>query len=134
MSAQVSGQPAITGFLLASYTTKEYALSHGAPYPNDWLNRVKRRDLRLFVIACGGLVGSPHYAMVEMGALSHLVIGGILATAWRSPQMDPDVSPPLVAHCTYLADRGVRMVSYDTMIPRWANKSSTSRKLMQYLW
>ena len=84
---------AITGFLLASYTTKEYALSHGAPYPNDWLNRVKRRDLRLFVIACGGLVGSPYYAMVAMGALSHLVIGGILATGWRSPQTNPDVSP-----------------------------------------
>ena len=89
----LGGMAAITGFLLASYTTKEYALSHGAPYPNDWLNRVKRRDLRLFVIACGGLVGYPYYAMVAMGALSHLVIGGILATGWRSPQTDPDVSP-----------------------------------------
>ena len=35
----LGGMAAITGFLLASYTTKEYALSHGAPYPNDWLNR-----------------------------------------------------------------------------------------------
>ena len=89
----LGGMATITGFLLASYTTKEYALSHGAPYPNDWLNRVKRRDLRLFVIACGGLVGYPYYAMVAMGALSHLVIGGILATGWRSPQTNPDVSP-----------------------------------------
>ena len=38
----LGGMAAITGFLLASYATKEYALSHGAPYPNDWLNRVKR--------------------------------------------------------------------------------------------
>ena len=27
-----------------------------------------------------------------------------------------------------------RMVSYDTMMPRSASRSSTSRKLMQYLW
>ena len=89
----LGGMAAITGFLLASYATKEYALSHGAPYPNDWLNRVKRRDLRLFVIACGGLLGYPYYAMVAMGALSHLVIGGILVKGWRSPLTDPDLSP-----------------------------------------
>ena len=88
----IGGMVAITGFLLASYTTKEYALSHGAPYPNNWLNRVKRRDLRLFVIACGGLIGYPYYAMVAMGVLSHLVIMSILATGWQSPQTDPDVS------------------------------------------
>ena len=55
----LGGMAASTGFLLASYATKEYALSHGAPYPNDWLNRLKRRDLRLLVIACGGLSGIP---------------------------------------------------------------------------
>ncbi|MEE8129016.1 MAG: NTP transferase domain-containing protein [Vicinamibacterales bacterium] len=88
----LGGMAASTGFLLASYTTKEYALSHGTAYPNDWLNRLKRRDLRLFVIACGGLIGYPYYAMVAMGALSHLVIMGILATGWRSPQMGPGMS------------------------------------------
>ena len=72
----------------ARLPTKEYALSH----PNNWLNRVKRRDLRLFVIACGGLIGYPYYAMVAMGVLSHLVIMGILATGGQSPQTDPDVS------------------------------------------
>ena len=88
----LGGMAASTGFLLASYATKEYALSHGAPYPNDWLNRLKRRDLRLFVIACGGLIGYPYHAMVAMGALSHLAIGGILATGGRAPQTDPDLS------------------------------------------
>ena len=75
----LGGMAASTGFLLASYATKEYAPSHGAPHPNDRLNSLKRRDLRLFVIACGGLIGYPYHAMVVMGALSHLVIGGILA-------------------------------------------------------
>ena len=88
----LGGMAASTGFLLASYTTKEYALSHGTPYPNDWLNRLKRRDLRLFVIACGGLIVYPYHAMVAMGALSHLVIMGILATGWRLPQMGPGMS------------------------------------------
>ena len=88
----LGGMAASTGFLLASYTTKEYALSHGVPYPNDWLNRVKRRDLRLFVIACGGLIGYPYHAMVAMGALSHLVIMAILAKGWRAPQRGPGMS------------------------------------------
>ena len=83
----LGGMAASTGFLLASYTTKEYALSHGVPYPNDWLNRVKRRDLRLFVIACGGLIGYPYHAMVAMGALSHLVIMAILAKGFLGEQL-----------------------------------------------
>ena len=75
----LGGMAAITGFLLASYTTKEYALSHGAPYPNDWLNRVKRRDLRLFVIACGGLVG--------VSLLRHGRDGGALPSRdWGHPR------------------------------------------------
>ena len=111
----LGGMAASTGFLLASYVTKEYALSHAAPYPNDWLNRLKRRDLRLFVIACGGLIGYPYHAMVAMGALSHLVIGGILARGGRAPQTDPDLSRrsplPAVTPASAHATGGARGIS-----------------------
>ncbi len=69
---------ASTGFLLASYSTKEFALTHRAPYPDDMLARLKRRDLRLFMLFCGGLVGYPYYAIVVMRLLTHGVVVGIL--------------------------------------------------------
>ena len=79
----LGGLAASTGFLLASYSTKEFALTHGVPYPDNVLNRLKRRDLRLLVMCCGGLAGYPFYAMVVMGLLTHGLIVGILVNGWR---------------------------------------------------
>ena len=79
----LGGLAASSGFLLASYSTKEFVLTHGAPYPDDVLNRLKRRDLRLLVIVCGGLVGYPYYAMVVMGLLTHGAVVGVLVNGWR---------------------------------------------------
>jgi hypothetical protein len=76
----LGGLAASTGFLLASYSTKEFALTHGVPYPNIVLNRLKRRDLRLLVICCGGVVGYPYHAMVLMGLFTHALVVGILVT------------------------------------------------------
>ena len=89
------GFSAITGFLLASYSTKEFALRHGAAYPNDWLARLKHRDLRIFVIFCGGLVGYPFHAMVAVGFLTHLLILGIMLRGWTLP--NEDVRPTIAA-------------------------------------
>jgi CDP-L-myo-inositol myo-inositolphosphotransferase len=79
----VGGFIAATGFLLASYVTKEFALRHAHEYPNDVLNRLRRRDLRLFGIFCGALVGHAFAAMVALGVLSHLCAVGILLRGWR---------------------------------------------------
>jgi CDP-L-myo-inositol myo-inositolphosphotransferase len=79
----VGGFVAATGFLLASYVTKEFALRHAREYPNDVLNRLRRRDLRLFGIFCGALVGHEFAAMVGLGVLSHLCAVGILLRGWR---------------------------------------------------
>ena len=79
----LGGLAASTGFLLASYSTKEFALTHGGPYPDDMPARLKRRDLRMFVLFCGGLVGYPYYAMVVMGLVTHGVIVSILINGWR---------------------------------------------------
>ena len=79
----LGGLAASTGFLLASYSTKEFALTHGVPYPNNVLNRLKRRDLRLLVMCCGGVVGYPYHAMVVMGLVTHALVVGILVNGWR---------------------------------------------------
>jgi CDP-L-myo-inositol myo-inositolphosphotransferase len=79
----LGGSLALTGFLFASYVTKEYALRHGREYPNDVLNRLRRRDLRLFGIGCGALLGVAFEAMVVLGLVAHLCAAGMLLRAWR---------------------------------------------------
>jgi CDP-L-myo-inositol myo-inositolphosphotransferase len=79
----IGGVAAATGFILASYVTKEYELRHGRPYPNDILAKLKKRDLRLFTIAVGAVLGSPYLAAVGVGVLSHLCILGILSQGWK---------------------------------------------------
>ena len=74
---------ALAGFILASYTTKEYAIRHEQPYPNDILNRLKRRDLRLLGIGVGAVVGYPFAAVLILGLLSHACVFGILIRGWK---------------------------------------------------
>jgi len=81
--AWLGGMAALAGFILASYTTKEYAIRHEQPYPNDILNRLKRRDLRLLGICVGAVVGYPFAAVLALGLLSHVCVFGILIRGWR---------------------------------------------------
>ncbi len=78
-----AGLVAIMSFLLASYMTKEYELRFGNPYPNNHLNRLKRRDLRVLVIAVGALLAQPFPALLTIGALTHLVVLWIMIDGWR---------------------------------------------------
>jgi len=79
----MGGLLALSGFFMASYVTKEYALRHGKPYPADFLNRIKRRDLRLLGISVGAVFGVAFQAMIVLGVLSHLCVAGILARGWK---------------------------------------------------
>jgi len=81
--AWMGGVLSISGFFMASYVTKEYALRHGKPYPSDFLNRIKRRDLRLLGISVGAVLGVAFQAMVALGVLSHLCVVGILNRGWQ---------------------------------------------------
>ena len=112
----LGGLAASSGFLLASYSTKEFALTHGAPYPDDVLNRLKRRDLRLFVIVCGGLGGYSYYAMVVMGLLTHGVVVGIVVNGWR---LQPGVAGvALVPGRQSFARRRLALAGAGTSSPR----------------
>ena len=105
----LGGFAAIIGFLLASYSTKEFALRHDASYPNDWLARLKHRDLRIFVIFCGGLLGYPFHAMVAVGFLTHILILGILFKGWALPHARPGqvLAASTVVRPTTAAPRGI---------------------------
>jgi len=81
--AWMAGLGSISGFLMASYVTKEFALRHGRAYPSGFLNRIKRRDLRLLGISVGAVLGLAFEAMVALGVLSHLCVVGILIRGWR---------------------------------------------------
>ncbi len=79
----IIGFLAAFGFILASYVTKEFAIRTGEPYPNDVLNRLKRRDLRIFIICLGAVVGRPFEALAIAGALTHLCVMGIFIKGWK---------------------------------------------------
>lgn len=75
----IGGVVAATGFILGSYVTKEFELRYGYTYPNDILTTLKKRDLRLFVISVGAVLGSPYLAVVGVGVMTHLYVLGTLA-------------------------------------------------------
>ncbi|MEE8268271.1 MAG: CDP-alcohol phosphatidyltransferase family protein, partial [Gemmatimonadales bacterium] len=77
------GIVAATGFILASYVTKEFTRHHTLDYPHDLLDRMKHRDLRLLVISAGALVGFPYQALILVGVLSHAAVVGIMLRGWR---------------------------------------------------
>ena len=108
----LGGFTAITGFLLASYATKEFALRSGTSYPNDWLARLKHRDLRVFVIFCGGLIGYPFHAMVGVGVLTHVLIVGILCKGWALQRTLPGwAADSTDVHPAPAAPRGIEAPS-----------------------
>ena len=74
---------ALTGFILASYTKKEYALRYGSEPPSGQLARLSKRDVRLFVLFAGALVNRPFETMILAGAVSHLAVGVHFLTVSR---------------------------------------------------
>jgi CDP-L-myo-inositol myo-inositolphosphotransferase len=74
---------ALTGFILASYTKKEYALRYGSEPPSGRLAKLSKRDVRLFVLFAGALLNRPFEAMILTGAVSHLAVGMHFLTARR---------------------------------------------------
>ncbi|MCH8344512.1 MAG: NTP transferase domain-containing protein [Planctomycetes bacterium] len=79
----IIGFLAAFGFILASYVTKEFGIRTGKPYPNDVLNRLKRRDLRIFIICLGAVVARPFEALMIAGALTHICVIGIFIKGWK---------------------------------------------------
>jgi CDP-L-myo-inositol myo-inositolphosphotransferase len=88
------GLVATMSFLLASYVTKEYELRFGERSPDNRLTRLKRRDLRILVIAVGALLGQPFTALIIVGALTHVVVLWFMIDAWRRTAQPVVSTPP----------------------------------------
>lgn len=79
----LAGTLAVISFLLASYVTKEYQLRFGRAFPDSFANRLKRRDLRLLILAVGAILGYPFVGLVVVGAMTHGVIVFLIASTWQ---------------------------------------------------
>jgi len=77
-----AGFAATASFLMASYVTKEFQIRFHRPYPDNLVNKLKRRDLRILVIAVGAVVGQPLVALLAIGSLTHLAVFQILVSGW----------------------------------------------------
>lgn len=79
----VGGILALSGFLLASYTKKEYALRYGRRLDGGIIARLIKRDLRLFAIFIGALLNVPYPALLGVGIISHFGIIRLFLGAHR---------------------------------------------------
>ena len=86
-----AGFAATASFLMASYVTKEFQLRFQRPYPNNLMNKLKRRDLRILVIAVGAVLGHPLVGLLAIGSFTHLAVFQILVSGWRTTRV---VHPP----------------------------------------
>ena len=75
-STWIAGLFAAMGFTMYSYTRKEYQVSHGKPLPErfPFILIPASRDVRIFIIFLGALVGLAFPAMLLSGGLSHLAV------------------------------------------------------------
>ncbi len=91
-----AGFAATASFLMASYVTKEFQLQFRRPYPNNLINRLKRRDLRILVIAAGAVMGHPLVALLAIGSLTHLAVFQILVSGRHTTPAPHPSHPPTV--------------------------------------
>ncbi|MCZ6777636.1 MAG: hypothetical protein O7F16_01600, partial [Acidobacteria bacterium] len=54
------------------------------PYPNNLVNKLKRRDLRILAIAVGAALGHPFVALLAIGSLTHLAVFQIMVSGWHT--------------------------------------------------
>ena len=90
-----AGFTATASFLMASYVTKEFEIRFRHPYPNTLVNKLKRRDLRILVIAVGAVMGHPLVALLAIGSLTHLFIFQIFVSGWHTTLLPSQVLTPL---------------------------------------
>jgi CDP-L-myo-inositol myo-inositolphosphotransferase len=85
---------ATASFLMASYVTKEFQIRFHRPYPDNLVNKLKRRDLRILVIAVGAVMGQPLVALLVIGLLTHLAVFQILVSGWYTTLLPSKVLIP----------------------------------------
>lgn len=89
--AWLGGILAVTGFILISYTTKEYRLRYGHRLPDNALYKLTpaSRDVRLFLVFVGALLNHPFESLILAGLLSHLAVGLRYLTVYSQTRHEP---------------------------------------------
>jgi len=74
---------ALTGFIMASYTKKEFVIRYQSKPPGGLFGKLIKRDLRIFAIMLGAVVNLHYEIMLLVGLLSHVGIGWVLLKGHR---------------------------------------------------
>jgi len=74
---------ALTGFVLASYTKKEFEIRYETKPSGDVFSRLIKRDVRIFTIMLGALVNRPFEVLMLVGFLSHVGIALMFLNGYR---------------------------------------------------
>lgn len=82
----LGGVIALSGFIMSSYVRKEYELRFNHRLYNSILNRLNKRDVRLFTIFIGALFNQPFEAMICVGVLSHIGVGVNILNIYRKKE------------------------------------------------
>jgi CDP-L-myo-inositol myo-inositolphosphotransferase len=73
----------LTGFIMASYTKKEFVIRYQSKSPSGLFGKLIKRDLRIFAMMLGAMVNLPYEIMLLVGLLSHVGIGWVLLGGHR---------------------------------------------------
>jgi CDP-L-myo-inositol myo-inositolphosphotransferase len=73
----------LTGFIMASYTKKEFVIRYQSKSPSGLFGKLIKRDLRICAIMLGAMVNLPYEIMLLVGLLSHVGIGWVLLKGHR---------------------------------------------------
>ena len=94
----------MTGYLSASYTKKEYAIRYRKGFPSKGVwGKLIRRDLRIFMVLLGAILGYQYFFLLAIGAVSQLRIGRLFWQVYQSRQTatryfpNPELDNPLSA-------------------------------------
>ncbi len=79
---------ALPGFIMASYTKKEFVIRYQSKPPGGLFGKLIKRDLRVFAIMLGAIVNMPYEIMLLVGLLSHAGIGWILLKGYRQKMVE----------------------------------------------
>jgi CDP-L-myo-inositol myo-inositolphosphotransferase len=74
---------ALTGFIMASYVKKEFVIRFQSNPPSGLLEKLIKRDLRIFAVMLGAIVNLPYEIMLLVGLLSHVGVGWMLLKGHR---------------------------------------------------
>jgi len=78
---------AVTGFILPSYTKKEFILRYQRKSPNGVFSKLTKRDLRLSALMLASLFNCPFEMMIFIGVVSHVGVVRMIFMVYRGERI-----------------------------------------------